>query len=253
MRSAAGIVAERVVGLSYPVDKGVPLKFTTELVTKFEPSTVNPDSFIPTLTLEGLREERIGDNANNWNSTEVEAPPPGSGLNTKITTVPSLSISLARMPALNCVELTNVVFRGFPPKYTVAPGTKSAPLTCKVNGAAVATVKGGESEEIIGVGLDDVTGPGEIANCAPTLIAVSVHGLQESGVSTPEDAFIEKPRIRARITLDTYRVEVVYANLPVGSKTMEVGLIPSANGDEGNCSSVPVPGAIVKAVILPAY
>ena len=37
--SAVGIVAVRRVGLLYMVARAVPLKFTTELVTKFKPIT----------------------------------------------------------------------------------------------------------------------------------------------------------------------------------------------------------------------
>jgi hypothetical protein len=41
----------------------------------------------------------------------------------------------------------------------VAPGTKFAPLTCKVNATAVADVEDGESEEIMGTGFVVVDGP----------------------------------------------------------------------------------------------
>lgn len=104
------------VELAYDVGKGVPLKFTTELATKFAPITDRPNGFLPAGRLDGEMDEMIGARADTGNSTDVEAPPPGSGLNTKTTTVPSLSTSLARMLAFNCVEFTNVVFRGCPPK-----------------------------------------------------------------------------------------------------------------------------------------
>ena len=135
------------------------MKFTTELVTKFEPMASKLKSFPPAVTLEGLMNERMGKGADTGNSTEVEAPPPGSGLNTKTTTVPPLSISLARILAFNCVGLTNVVLRAFPPKLTVAPGKKFAPLTCKVNLAPSAVAEDGESEEIMGTGFSVVDGP----------------------------------------------------------------------------------------------
>jgi hypothetical protein len=104
------------VGLSYDVVRGVPLKLTTELVTKPEPFTCKANGLVPAVTLEGLMDEMTGESANTENSTDVEAPPPGSGLNTKTAAVPLLSISLATMLAINCVEFTNVVLRGCPPK-----------------------------------------------------------------------------------------------------------------------------------------
>lgn len=66
----------------YEVVWGVPLKFTTELVTKFEPFTDKTKEVPAAATLDGWRDEIIGERANTGNSTEVEAPPPGRGLNT---------------------------------------------------------------------------------------------------------------------------------------------------------------------------
>ena len=100
----------------YDVAWAIPLKFTTELVTKFEPTTNKADGFPAAAMLEGLMDEMKGRGLNTGNSTEVEAPPPGSGLNTKTTAVPPSSISLLRILAFNCVEFTNVVLRARPPK-----------------------------------------------------------------------------------------------------------------------------------------
>src|SRR5579863_10133998 len=189
---------------------GVPLKFMTELVTKLEPFTNKANAFPPAGTLEGLMDEMVGERAATGNSTEVEAPPPGSGVNTKTTAVPSLSISLARMLAFNCVELTNVVLRSCPPKCTVAPGTKLAPLTCKVKAVSFAVVEDGESEEIMGTGFVVVVGPEEIANWSPLVNAVeSVQGDQDNDVRSPEEASMEKPRSCAKaVVADAYVVEV---------------------------------------------
>jgi hypothetical protein len=41
----------------------------------------------------------------------------------------------------------------------VDPDRKFTPLTCKVNGMALAIVEGGESEEIMGTGFVVVAGP----------------------------------------------------------------------------------------------
>jgi len=252
--SAVKISKKRNPGLTYAVAWSVPLRFTTELVTKPEPNTNNANGIAPAATLEGLMEEMTGEGADTRNSTDVEAPPPGSGLNTKTTAVPPLSISVARILAFSCVELTNTVLRGCPPKYTVAPGTKFAPWTCKVNAMAVAVVEGGESEEIMGTGFSVVDGAEEIANWAPLLLAESVHGVPKNGLRIPEDASMEKPMICAKpVNPVVYFVDVEYANWPVGSTTMEVGLIPAANGEPATGVSAPVPELMTKAEMLPSY
>src|SRR5215467_211344 len=104
----------------------------TELATKFEPAADKVNWILPAITLVGLRNEITGGSADTGNSTDVEAPPPGSGLNTKTTAFPSLSLSEARILAFNCVELTNVVLRNCPPRYTFDAGIKFVPFTCNV-------------------------------------------------------------------------------------------------------------------------
>jgi hypothetical protein len=79
----------------------------------------------------------------------------------------------------------------------VAPGTKFAPLTCKVNATPLATVEVGESEEIVGTGFSAVGGPCEMANAPPVLCAISVQGAEESGVRAPEEGLMENPMICA--------------------------------------------------------
>ena len=104
------------VGLKYVVVWGVPLKFMTELATKFKPIAATVNALPPAIALEGKMDEIIGERADRGNGTDVEAPPPGSGLNTKTSAVPSSSISDPRILAFNCFEFTNVVLRGCPPK-----------------------------------------------------------------------------------------------------------------------------------------
>ena len=185
------------------------MKFTTELATKLAPLTDKAKGSAAAAMLEGLMAEMVGESAATGNSREVEVPPPGSGLNTKTTAVPSLSTSAAKMPAFNCVELTNVVLRACPPKNTVDPATKFAPFTCKVKAVSFAIAEDGESEEIMGTGFTAVSGLREIAKPPATLSAVSVHGDQDSGVRTPVETAMEKPRTCANPVLaDSYVVEV---------------------------------------------
>jgi len=95
---------------------GESLKLISELVAKFAPATNSPIIGPPAARLDGLIIEMAGAKDATGNSTDVEAPPPGSGLNTKTTAVPSLLISEPRMLAFSCVDLTNVVMRNWPPK-----------------------------------------------------------------------------------------------------------------------------------------
>jgi hypothetical protein len=76
------------VEFPYDVTSGVPLKFMTELLTKLEPNTSMVRLIRPAETLGGLREEMTGASALMGNSTDVESPPPGSGLNTNTTAAP---------------------------------------------------------------------------------------------------------------------------------------------------------------------
>src|SRR5579871_4761656 len=87
-------------------------------------------------------------------ATEAEGPPPGSGLKTNTTAVPSLLMSPARTFTFNCVVLTNVVVRGWPAKYACEADMKPVPLICSVKAGPAAAIDAGESEVIAGAGLD---------------------------------------------------------------------------------------------------
>jgi hypothetical protein len=57
------------------------------------------------------------------------------------------------MAAVNCVALTNEVVRAVPPKLTIEPATKFAPLTVSVKGAPLPTALFGEIVVIVGTGF----------------------------------------------------------------------------------------------------
>ena len=80
--SVASIAAVSSVGLTYVVERADPLRFTIELVTKFEPFNESVNAVAATTTLVGLIDEMVGNGLKTVNSMDVEAPPPGSGLNT---------------------------------------------------------------------------------------------------------------------------------------------------------------------------
>ena len=67
--------------------------------------------------------------------------------------VPAVAISEAKIAAVICVVLTNVVALLEPLNCTLAPFTKPAPLTVSVNAAEPATAVEGDSELTVGAGL----------------------------------------------------------------------------------------------------
>src|SRR5260221_14091754 len=73
-----------------------------------------------------------------------EMPPPGVGLNTVMSAVPTAARSVLRMAALICVVLTKVVLRAEPFQFTTDPGTKLAPLMISVKAAEFCGVSTGE-------------------------------------------------------------------------------------------------------------
>jgi len=64
-----------------------------------------------------------------------------------------VAISLAKIAAVSCVALTNVVLRPLPFHCTVEPLTKFVPVTVRANAAAPAVALEGESEAIAGAGF----------------------------------------------------------------------------------------------------
>src|ERR1035437_759548 len=99
--SPANIAMLSRVELMYVADRAMPLKFTTEPVTKFEPFTVSVNPAPPAATLDGLMDEIVGEGLNTVNPAEVEAPPPGSGLDTNTTAAPPFAISALKISAVS--------------------------------------------------------------------------------------------------------------------------------------------------------
>src|SRR5260370_5284485 len=80
--------------------------------------------------------------------TEFDATPPG--LVTVTLKLPAVAMSEARMAAVSCVALTNVVARALPLKVTIEPVTKFAPFTVKGKAAAPAMALRGHMLVIVG-------------------------------------------------------------------------------------------------------
>lgn len=134
-----------------------PLKFTTELETKFVPFTVNVNAIEPAATLVGEIFVIVGtgfDAAVTVKFSVFDAPPPGVALVTMTAGVPTVATSAGKTWMVICVELRTVPPCGWPPKLTVeAPVMKPVPLIVNVNVVEPAAIVDGENEVIVGTGL----------------------------------------------------------------------------------------------------
>jgi hypothetical protein len=137
--SDARICAVNCVELMKVVARSSPLKRTTAPLTKPEPFTVIVKAGLPANALAGVR--RLIDELT-VRLTAAEVPP--LGFMTVMGRVPCDSMSVAMILAVNCVELTNVVGRSMPFKYTIAPVAKFEPFTVRVNGPVLNPAEVGE-------------------------------------------------------------------------------------------------------------
>ena len=83
--------------------------------------------------------------------SDVLDPPPGAGLKTATSAVPTAAKSAASIVAVSCVVLTRVVARVAPFQRTVAPETKLPPVTVKTTLAEPAVADIGEMLVIVGM------------------------------------------------------------------------------------------------------
>lgn len=89
-----------------------PPKLTVAPVTKFVPLIVNVNAVDPAAIPVGDNEEIVGTGLFTWNVTLfVDVPPPGVAFVTVTKSAPEAAMSDARIAAVTCVELTNVVTR----------------------------------------------------------------------------------------------------------------------------------------------
>ena len=95
---------------------------------------------------------------------------PGSGFFTSTGTCPTCW-AVAVPLAVNCVELTNCVVSVCPPKDTLAPFAKLAPLTARVKLPTL--IAPGEIEVIVGSAFSSMTVPESAARVSATLVAVT--------------------------------------------------------------------------------
>jgi len=133
---------------------GLPLNWTTELLLKFVPLTVNVNAGSPANLPVGETLVNVGTGLLIVNvSAGVEVPPAGAGLVTVTATAPPVKTSEAAIWVVNCEALTNVAGWFVAPKLIDAPLTKLLPLTVRVNSGSPAVTLDGERLLVIGNGL----------------------------------------------------------------------------------------------------
>ena len=129
-----GITAVSRVAETKVVARLLPTQRTTEVGTKPPPSTVR---IKPPLLIKAADGEILEMKSPVLGVTlkfmPFEFPPPGVGLLTVIEKLPTLVRSDAGMTAVSWVDETKVVVRLLPAQRTTEVGTKSPPLTVRVN------------------------------------------------------------------------------------------------------------------------
>jgi hypothetical protein len=137
-----------------PVSPKVP-KFTIDPVMKFVPVSVSVTG-CPKMPFVGEIDVNVGTGFGALeivNAKLAVVPPPGAALVTVTFAVPTAVMSVAKIAAVSCVALTNVVVREFPLNFTCDPFTYPVPFTVKVNAAPPAVAPFGLRDVIVGTGL----------------------------------------------------------------------------------------------------
>src|SRR5450755_4323859 len=150
--SPARTCAVNFVALTNVVVLALSLKFTTDVVTKFVPFTVNVKAPEPAVALFGCNVVIVGTGLFTVKMAEFDVPPPGAGLVTVTPGVPAVLMSLARMEAVNCVALTKVVARALPLKLTTDEFMKFVPITVSVKPPLPVNANAGCNVVTVGTG-----------------------------------------------------------------------------------------------------
>ena len=139
--------------------------------TKFVPLTVRVNSGPPAVTEVGEIPLMVGTAALIVNVAPVDVPPESV---TVTLAVPALAIRLAGTEAVNCVALAKDVVSAVLPHCTVAPETKFAPLTVRVNAAPPAVADAGEVLVIVGTATAAFTVNVDPGDVPAELVTVTV-------------------------------------------------------------------------------
>ena len=93
-------------------DRVTPPKLTVAPVTKLVPLIVSVNAVEPDAVPVGDNVVIVGTGLFTWKlTTFVEVPPPSAGFVTVTRSVPDAAMSVAKIAAVTCVLLTNVVVR----------------------------------------------------------------------------------------------------------------------------------------------
>src|SRR5687767_7538013 len=109
------------------VMRSLPLKRTTEPLTKLLPCTVRAKPASPAVAVFWERLVRLGARFLTVKSRRAEVLPPGVGLATVIAKTPAACRSARVIAAVNSVLLTKEVLRSLPLKRTTEPLKKLLP------------------------------------------------------------------------------------------------------------------------------
>ena len=177
--SPAGIAAVTCIALTNVVTLALPLKFTTELAIKLVPFTVSVNAPEPATALDGCKVVIVGTGfvPVMVNVTAFDVPPAGVGFVTVTGGVPTAATSPARIAAVNCVALTNVVTFALPLKFTTDVFRKFVPLTVRVKAPDPAAAVDGWSVVTVGTGLLAAAPAWFTVNVEHPAVIVSVRGV----------------------------------------------------------------------------
>lgn len=151
--SAAVIAAVNCVALTNVVVRALPFHCTTDAPINPLPFTVIVNAPEPALTVFGVTEFATGCGLFVVKVTAFDAPPPGAGFITMTAGDPAAATSPAKIAAVSCVALTNVVTRAAPPKFTTDVFRKFVPFTVRVNAPDPAITFAGKSVVTVGTGF----------------------------------------------------------------------------------------------------
>jgi hypothetical protein len=150
--SGAGTCAVSCVAETNVVVRADPFQFTTELLMRPVPFTVNVNAPPPAVAEAGERLEIESVAEFTAKDCAADVPPPGGGFTTVTGKLPELATSLAGTAAVSFVPETKVVVNAVPFQSTAELLTKLEPFTVIVNAAPPAVAEDGERLEIVGTG-----------------------------------------------------------------------------------------------------
>ena len=195
-------------------------------------------------------------------ATAFEAAPPGFA--TVICAVSAAATSVAGMAAVSWVALTNVVDRGLPFHFTVAPLTKLVPVTVSVNAGLPACALFGESAVMVGAATVNVTAfeaapPGfATVICAVPAAATSVAGMAAVSCVAPTNVVERELPFHFTVAALTKLVPVtvrVNAGLPADALFGESAVMVGAGAlvmVKGSALEVPPSGFTTVTCAVPA-